>query len=292
MHEKGYPLGVAMVAGAGALWSLIGIVIKHLDAMDGWQVLFWRSAGLIPVIALFVLWRGGRLFGSIGMTGVIGALGLIAAFGGGIFALQTLPVANAVFLFSAAPFLTALIGRIVLGEKVRAVTWGAIAIAGLGIWVMIGGSARSEGALFGHLAAISSALGFSIFTVALRAGRRTEMLPTVILGAIFSMIVAAIVLTSQGQPVMAAPADIAIAAAMGAVLLAFGMTLYTTGSRVVPAGELALLSQVEVMLAPVWGYLILSETPAPTTLQGGALILFAVLLNAITGARARAMQQA
>jgi drug/metabolite transporter (DMT)-like permease len=281
-----------MVAGAGALWSLIGIVIKQLDAMDGWQVLFWRSGGMIPVIALFVLWRGGRLLGSIGLTGVIGALGLIAAFGGGIFALQTLPLANAVFLFSAAPFLTALIGRIVLGEKVRAITWGAIAIAGLGIWVMIGGSARGEGALFGHLAAISSALGFSVFTVALRAGRGTEMLPTVILGAIFSMIVSAVVLTSQGQPVMAAPADIAIAAAMGAVLLALGMTLYTTGSRVVPAGELALLSQVEVMLAPVWGYLILSEMPAPATLQGGALILAAVLLNAITGARARATQQA
>jgi drug/metabolite transporter (DMT)-like permease len=281
-----------MVAGAGALWSLIGVVIKALDGMDVWQVLFWRSGGMIPALALFVLWRGGRLLRGIGWTGVAGATGLIAAFGGGIFAIQSLPLANAVFLFSASPFLTALLGRVVLGERVRPVTWAAIALAGAGIWTMVGGTDLGAGKLPGHLAAIGSALGFAVFTVALRSGRGTEMLPTVILGGVFSMIVALVVMVLQGTPVISAPRDIALAAAMGAVLLALGMTLYTLGSRVVPASELALLSQVEVMLAPVWGWVLLSETPAPATLQGGALILIAVIVNALSGARARTVQQA
>jgi drug/metabolite transporter, DME family len=157
---------------------------------------------------------------------------------------------------------------------------------------MIGGTTLGAGAITGHLAALGSALGFAVFTVALRAGKGGEMLPTVILGAVFSMIVSAGVLQMQGAPLMAPPADIAAALMMGAALLGLGMTLYTIGSRVVPAGELALLSQVEVMLAPIWGWLILSEMPAPATLQGGALILGALLLNALTGAHARRTQTA
>ena len=290
MRQPHYIWGIAMVATAGALWSLIGIVIKYLDEMETWQLLFWRSAGMIPILALVVLWRGGRLLRGIGPAGVVGALGLIAAFGGGIAAIQSLPLANAVFLFSAAPLLTALIGRVVLGERVRPATWAAIALAALGIWRMIDGADLGQGALAGQIAALGSALGFAVFTVALRWGKGGEMLPTVILGGIFAMLAAAFILTLRGAPILAPVPDMALAALMGAVLLALGMALYTTGSRVIPAGELALLSQLEVILAPVWAWLIFAETPAPATLQGGAMILAAILLNALTGARARMAQ--
>lgn len=290
MRQPHYIWGIAMVATAGALWSLIGIVIKYLDGMETWQLLFWRSVGMIPILALVVLWRGGRLLRGIGPAGVVGASGLIAAFGGGIAAIQSLPLANAVFLFSAAPLLTALIGRVVLGERVRPATWAAIALAALGIWRMIDGADLGQVALASQIAALGSALGFAVFTVALRWGKGGEMLPTVILGGIFAMLAAAFILTLRGAPILAPVPDMALAALMGAVLLALGMALYTTGSRVIPAGELALLSQLEVILAPVWAWLIFAETPAPATLQGGAMILAAILLNALTGARARMAQ--
>ena len=60
---------------------------------------------------------------------------------------------------------------------------------------------------------------------------------------------------------------------MGAVTLSGGMVLYTLGSRVVPAAELALLSNIEVMLAPVWVWLVLGETASATTLLGGGILL-------------------
>ena len=47
---------------------------------------------------------------------------------------------------------------------------------------------------------------------------------------------------------------------MGAGTLSLGMVLYTLGSKVVPAAELALLSNIEVMLAPIWVWL---RTSAP-----------------------------
>jgi drug/metabolite transporter (DMT)-like permease len=72
---------------------------------------------------------------------------------------------------------------------------------------------------------------------------------------------------------------------MGAGLLALGMALYTLGSRVVPAAELTLLSMAEVLLAPVWVWLVLGETAAGSTLAGGALVLAAIAGNALSGMR-------
>lgn len=77
----------------------------------------------------------------------------------------------------------------------------------------------------------------------------------------------------------------AISVAMGAIILATGMALYTTGSRVIPAAELTLLSMVEVMLAPVWVWLVLGETASAGTFLGGAVLLAAVAFNALSGAR-------
>ena len=59
------------------------------------------------------------------------------AFAGGIYAIQTTSVANAMFLFAAAPFLAAFLGWIILREQVRHATWLAMIIALAGIVVMV-----------------------------------------------------------------------------------------------------------------------------------------------------------
>jgi drug/metabolite transporter, DME family len=72
---------------------------------------------------------------------------------------------------------------------------------------------------------------------------------------------------------------------MGAALLGGGMMLYTIGSRAVPAAEIGLLTMVEIMLAPVWVWLILSETTTRGTLAGGSILLAAIAINALSGMR-------
>lgn len=286
-----YGRAVICVVTAAVLWSAMGLAIRQIDAAGTWAVLFWRSVGMVPVLATFILWTsGGRLFArlrGVGVAGVIGGMGLVAAFAGAIFALQATTVANAVFLFSASPFFAALLGLLLLREPVRLATWGAIALGGVGMYVMVR-EGLAAGAVAGNVAAIVSALGFAAFTITLRWGRSGDMLPSVMLGGLFSMAVAAVVLGVQGQSLAVSPQDAGIAVAMGAGQLALGMVLYTMGSRMIPAADLTLLSMVEVLLAPVWVWLFLNETASAGTFVGGAILMAAVGFNAYAGARQRA----
>lgn len=290
-----YGTGVALVVLAAILWSGMGLAVRLIQDAGTWAVLFWRSAGLLPVLIGFVAWRsGGRIIApicAVGWTGIAGGLGLVLAFAGAIFALQNTTVANAMFLYSSAPFFAAALGWLVLGEKVRGGTWASIALAAAGVVVMVGGGLWG-GAFLGNMAAIAAALGFALFTIALRWGRLAEMMPAVILGGIFSMVVALAMLAATGEPLMVPARDIVIAMAMGAVMLGGGMVLYTLGSRVIPAAEATLLTIVEVMLGPFWVWLLLGETASADTLTGGALLVVAVAVNALTGARKAAVPAA
>lgn len=285
-----YGTGMLLVVTAGVLWSVQGLIFRQIDEAGTWAVLFWRSVGMLPVLFAFQAWReGGAPFAAIrrvGIAGVIGGFGLVAAFAGAIYSIQVTTIANAVFLFAASPFLTALIGWAVLGERVRGETWGAIAVALVGIFVMVREGLQG-GAMAGNVAALLSALGFAVFTVSLRWKKLDDSLPSVLLGGVFSIFAGALVATQLGQPLAVPVADAVWAMAMGAVTLSGGMVLYTLGSRVVPAAELALLSNIEVMLAPLWVWVFLGETASANTFLGGAILLVAVIMNGLSGARRR-----
>lgn len=285
-----YGHGVTLVLAAGSLWSLMGLGLRLIDAASVWQILFWRSLGMVPVLLAFIWWTsGGRpiaALGRVGPAGVLGGLGLVLAFAGAIYAIQTTTIANAVFLFTASPFVAAILGWLILGERVRPWTLVAIGLAVLGMFVMVR-EGLAMGALDGNLAALLSAAGFGIFTVCLRWGRLADMLPVSLLGGVFSAIAAGIVLAARGEPILASGWDMGLAMGIGAIVLALGMVMYTLGSRVIPAAELTLLSLIEVLLGPLWVFLVLGETASAATFTGGGVLLGAVALNAVMGARAQ-----
>ena len=100
------------------------------------------------------------------------------------------------------------------------------------------------------------------------------------LGGIFSFIAGAGGAWLSLTPLVVPVADLGWSLGMGAGTLAFGMVLYSLGSRVVPAAELTLISLLEVMLAPLLVWLVIGETVSQATLLGGVFVLGAVLLNA------------
>lgn len=288
--EFSYFQSVAMVIAAAVLWSLMGLVIRLMGDAGTWQVLFYRSLGMVPVL-VFVIWRRseGQLFGRIrsaGLPGFVGGSGLVIAFAGAIYAIQATTVANAVLLFAAAPLLTAILAWGILKEPVRPATWVAIAVACIGVFMMVR-VGLSIGAGWGSLAALVSACGFAAFTITLRWGRLSDMLPAVLIAGVMSMIVAVVVITLRGDSLLLPVRSIMLAFLMGAVLLGIGMSIYTAGSRAVDAAELGLLTMAEVMLAPVWVWLVLNEQASWDTIVGGTIMLVAIAFNALTGMRNR-----
>jgi drug/metabolite transporter (DMT)-like permease len=274
--------GMMLVMLAGGFWSLGGVLIRNIEAADEWQILCLRSLAVGATLFLVLLARHRgrvvRCFREAGLAGVVGGLCLAGGFTGFIFALTSTTVANAVFVLSAAPFATALLARLLLGEAVRRATWIAMAGALVGIAVMVGGGIRA-GALFGNAMALFAMLGFSGFAVALRAGRSGDMLPTACLAGLFAAPLGALM---AGGLAVSAP-DLAICLVMGVVQVGAGMVVFTLGARHVPAAELALLSLTEVMLAPLWVWLGFGEVPSLTTLLGGAIMLAAIVGRALSG---------
>ena len=285
-----YGQGVALVLAAGSLWSLMGLGLRQIEAASVWQILFWRSAGMVPILLAFIWWSsGGRPLAQVrkvGLAGAIGGIGLVFAFAGAIYAIQTTTIANAVFLFTASPFVAAILGWIILSERVRPWTWAAIGLAVFGMYLMVR-EGLAMGELAGNIAALLSAVGFGAFSVALRWGRIGDMMPTSMLGGVFSIIAAGVILLVLGEPILVSTWDAGMSMGIGAVVLALGMVMYTLGSKVIPAAELTLLSLIEVLLGPMWVFLALGETASTNTFIGGGVLLVAVVLNAVMGTRAQ-----
>ena len=189
-----------------------------------------------------------------GLAGIFGGISLVFAFSGGILAIQTTTVANAMFLFAAAPFFAAVLGWVALGEHVRKATWVSMGCALLGIFLMVW-EGFSLGRIIGNVSALISALGFAAFTISLRWRKLEDMMPAAFLAGIFAIVAAGIICQIKGYGFSIPTHDIGLAMAMGIFQVGAGLILYTLGSKVVPSAELALLAMTEVVFGPFWVWL-------------------------------------
>jgi DME family drug/metabolite transporter len=285
---ESHKFGVLFVFAAGVLWSTVGLGIRLIEEATVWQILLYRSISLSLFLYIVIRVRSRESpfaqVRRIGFPAVIAGLSLVAAYSGGIYSIQNTSVANAMLLFATAPFMAAVLGWIVLRESVRAATWISIAVAIGGIGIMVVDKSGSV-ALKGSLAALGSAFGFAVFTVALRWGKTGEMLPAVFLSGLFAIAITFGICRFSGLSVVLGLHDGGIAMGMGVFQVGAGLILYTLGSRSLPAAELALLSLAEVLLGPLWVWLFLDETASLNTLTGGAVLLAAIAGNALSGKR-------
>ena len=283
-----------LVALAGVFWSLGGLLIRLIEAANGWQIVLFRALALALTLTLIIALRHrGRLihaFRDAGWNGAAAGIVLSGGFVGWVLALHHTTVANATFMLGASPFFGALLGRLVLGEPLRRSTALVMALALAGVLVMVGGGIVL-GAIRGNLLALGASLSFAMFSVLLRRGRGHDMLPCVaIAGAASALIALPVVLagaSSLASALVLSPRDFALCAVMGAVQVGGGLTLFTLGARHVPVAELTLLSLTELALAPIWVWLAVGEVPSGSTLLGGAIIVTAITYQALSGTRRR-----
>lgn len=289
--ERGRVAGRLWVLSAGLCMSFGGPLIRLTEDVTEWQFLFYRSVGAALLLAAYfrltgrpVLWLVRRT----GWTGLVCGCCLSVAFTGYVWGVMHSTVANALFLLSAAPVITALLGWWVLREPVARSMWIAMAGVVVGVGIMIGeGLAESD--LLGDLAALSAAFGFAGFSVGLRRGRRVDMSPAILIGASITAVVSGVLALlggAGGDGGLAAPLrDVGIAVSYGVLVITAGIFLFTLGSKSVPSAELVLLSLTEVVFAPIWVWLAFAETPSAPTLIGGLILLGAIAGQAVAGMR-------
>jgi drug/metabolite transporter (DMT)-like permease len=283
-QDAKYPLGVAMVLVAGVCLSFGGLILRHVESADIWLMVFYRSLTFSGTLFLFLLvvYRGRvvRPFLAIGREGVVVALSLGAGAICYLLAIDLTTVANVVFILGSGPLWTALLGRLVLGERVRPVTWAAMAAALCGITLMVA-EGLGSGRLAGNVIALGAAVSFAVMVVAIRRVKSVDMVPASCLGGLVGAAAAATMIGGFGI----SGHDLVLALLLGSVQLGAGFLLITLGTRRVPAAEVPLLALTEVVLAPIWVWFWVNEVPSRMTLLGGAVVLAAVVGQAIVRLR-------
>ena len=278
--------GVALVLTAGVLLSLAGITLRHIESASGWQILFYRSLTFFVVVTLYLAIRYRarvvHAFVTTGRPGLVVALSLGLGSACYVFALLLTTVANALFIISSAPFITAVLGWIVLRERVRPMTWIAMTIALAGITLMFVNGIQS-GRLLGNIVALGPAVSFAIMLVTLRCAGDRDMIPAICLAGLVGAALGFV----MSDTLVLSGHDLALCLFLGVAQYTGGFVLITLGARFLPAAEVALLSLAETVLAPIWVWFGVGEVPALLTLAGGAIVLAAVVAQAATGMRSQ-----
>ena len=74
----------------------------------------------------------------------------------------------------------------------------------------------------------------------------------------------------------------------GLVLLPLAFWCLATGPRYLSAPEVGMFYLVETVLAPIWVWIVFSETPSRQTLAGGSILILALLAHSLWQMRAKA----
>ncbi|MBF0276200.1 MAG: DMT family transporter [SAR324 cluster bacterium] len=284
LQSRNYRFGVVVLLLAGVFLSSSGIIIRQIETTDGWKILFYRSVSFVFTVLIFIAWSyRGRIvkpFLKIGWPGAIVSIALALGFTSYLFAIMMTTIANVVFILSAGPFFSALLGWIVLKEKVSKFTWTAIFVAVAGIGLMFLGD-LAPGQLTGNFIALSAAAFFAVMIVSMRKAGPVDMMPATCLAGVIAALLAA----HLAEGLTISKHDLVLSVLFGSLQIGVGFILITLGTRSVPAAEVPLLALTETVLAPIWVWMLFDETPTPLALTGGAIVLFAVLAQALYGSK-------
>jgi drug/metabolite transporter (DMT)-like permease len=283
---------VLMMVAVTLMWSLAGIVTRHLEHAHRFEITFWRSLfNSMALLALLTWLRGpqalarslrggGRL---LWLSGACWSV-MFTAF---MLAITLTTVANVLITMSIAPLLTALTARAALGHRLRPHTWAAIVVAGIGIGWMYASEVRGAaprhvlGTVVALAVPIAGAVNWTLMQHISRprpGAPVPDMLPAVLLGAVLS----AAATLPLSLPFAATVADLRWLGLLGVVQLAIPCLLAVRVAQVLSAAEISLLALLEVVFGVAWVWFGAGEAPPPAVLGGGALVLGALAANELS----------
>lgn len=284
MDIKDEKIAIPIVLIAGLFWSFGPLVIRYVDqpALVLWQYLFARGLIIFIILNFYLYLNEGTRFVKnylrIGLSGIVGSVGLASAMMSFIWSITHTSVAITLLCLAAMPLITALLGFIFLKEKISINTWISIVIAAIGIYIMAMNDQKIDnttGLVFG----LTSAFGFSIFSISLRWRKETPQFTTVSLAGLICALFSFYIIIQSNSSLFSSSKNEMLFSLHG-TLVCIGLILYSIGSKHLPAAELTLLSLTEVIGGIFWVWLPLfgiNEVPSTNTIIGGFLIFISLI---------------
>lgn len=293
MNTMSHSHAVSLMVVVSLLWSIAGVVTRHLDSAPSFEVTFWRSAFTALTIAIFLTWtRGPALWRNllhapreIWISGICWSI-MFTCF---MVAITLTTVANVLIVMSLGPLITAIFARFFLHHTLPLVTWLAIGVAALGIIWMFLHEGDTTFTLVGSLVSFAIPVAAAInFTTLQHVGQgkneqvaateerpAPDMLQSVLIGAIISTLIT----LPMSLPLQASGHDLGLLSILGVFQLALPCLVLVHLSKVLSAPEISLLAQLEVIFGVTWAWLWAGEHLSLNALGGGALVLGALMVN-------------
>ena len=288
MQNK-YLLGFVLVCLSGIVWSFGAPIVRHMENAENYKLLylFYRGFAICATITLYILLRDRQEFLAnfkrIDRWAIAGAILLMMAMFGFIYALTITTVAITLLMLALAPLFSAVFGYLLLGEKLSRTTIVNMIIVIIGVVVMVW-NVESPNTIIGVLYGMLTAFCFAMYTITIRHNPETPKLLTPALSGLMGIVVTCVlILASYDLPFAMPEINIKLSVAHGTIVGA-GLVLYGLGAKYLPAAELVLLSLLEVVVGIFWAWLPIigiNEVPDLNTLVGGLIMLGAITMQGL-----------
>ena len=273
-ERSAHRIGVTLVTGSALVWSTAGLFTRVIG-VDTWTLVFWRSfVGALFIVAA-LLWRERRrtirAVRSMSWPGWWVAILQTVAMISYLYALRLTAVADVMIIYATVPFVVSVLAWLVMRERASRSTLMASIIAALGVVMTLGG-APLGGSVRGDALAFLMTLAYAAMLVILRRHREVAMIPA----ACLAMLLSAAVAWPLSVPSAVDSRDVLFLVLFGGQM-GLGLLMLTTGSRLIPATENALIGTLDTPLSPFWVWLAIGEAPTTAAMVGGTIVLGAVI---------------
>jgi drug/metabolite transporter (DMT)-like permease len=272
--HREYRLGLLFVTAAAVTWSSAGFFTR-LIGLDYPTMIAGRgifgALGLLVVIIAFNGRNWPAAFARMGRVEAFYVFLVVAGMIAFIGSLGLTSVAHNSVIFATIPLISALLAWLFLREipSPHALIAAFFAIGGVCIMVGFG----LDGGLWGDILSLVATLCMALSIILIR---KNPMIPVTACACIGSFCSGILCLPFADLGAITGP-HLLYLVLFGLLNSAAGLTLFSIGSKRLPAIETALISTLDTPLAPFWVWLAFNEAAAPQTLIGGVIVLAAVI---------------
>lgn len=265
--------------------GMASLIKATADSVPPGQAVFFRSFFAIPVIVVWLLWRGDLRHGwetrnPMGhfWRGLVGTI----AMGLGFAALGLLPLPEVTALGYAAPLLVVVFAAMFLGEEVRAFRLSTVALGLVGVLIVlsprlsVGNDPISARETLGAVVALGGAVFAALAQVFVRKLVANEDAATIVFW--FSVTASVLSLVTLPWGWVWPTWDVAVMLVCAGLLGGVGQALLTSSYRFADASVIAPFEYASMLLALGVGFFVFDEVPTLTMLAGAAIIILAGVL--------------